>query len=205
MGMKSLLIAAIAWRALFLAGCADDTTYKDKPQQIQESTTMPAVDYKAIEFNTITGDSTDLDQFKGKVVLIVNTASKCGFTPQYEGLEKLYEAKKDKGFVVIGFPANNFKNQEPGTNEEIQKFCQTKYHVTFPMMAKISVKGDDIHPLYRYLTEDSPFPGEITWNFNKFLLDRDGKVVARYDSKITPEDAKLIAKIDELLKLGSTR
>lgn len=160
---------------------------------------MQAIDYKTIEFNTITGQATDLEQFKGKVVLIVNTASKCGFTPQYAGLEKLYEAKKDEGFVVIGFPANNFGNQEPGTNEEIQKFCQTKYNVTFPMMAKISVKGNDIHPLYRYLTEDSPFPGEITWNFNKFLLDRNGKVVARYDSKITPEDPKLIAKIDELL------
>ncbi len=160
---------------------------------------MQAIDYKTIEFNTITGELTDLEQFKGKVVLIVNTASKCGFTPQYEGLEKLYEANKDKGFVVIGFPANNFGQQEPGTNEEIQTFCQTKYHVTFPMMAKISVKGDDMHPLYRYLTEDSPFPGEITWNFNKFLLDRNGRVVARYDSKITPEDTKLIAKIDELL------
>ncbi len=160
---------------------------------------MQAIEYKTIEFNTITGKPSDLDQFKGKVVLIVNTASKCGFTPQYEGLEKLYEAKKDEGFVVIGFPANNFGQQEPGTNEEIQKFCQTKYNVTFPMMAKISVKGNDIHPLYRYLTEDSPFPGEITWNFNKFLLDRNGKVVARYDSKITPEDPKLLAKIDELL------
>ncbi|MFW9770224.1 MAG: glutathione peroxidase, partial [Candidatus Thorarchaeota archaeon] len=137
--------------------------------------------------------------FKGKVVLIVNTASKCGFTPQYEGLQELYEQKKDDGFVVIGFPANNFKSQEPGTNEEILNFCRTNYGVTFPMMAKISVKGEDIHPLYKYLTEDSPYPGEITWNFNKFLLDREGNVVARYDSKITLEDSKLLSKIDDLI------
>ncbi len=199
--MKSLLIAALGLGLTVSTGYGGPGGNSDAGSEHHtgKETTMQAVDYKTIGFNTITGKPTDLDQFKGKVVLIVNTASKCGFTPQYEGLEKLYEANKDRGFVVIGFPANNFGQQEPGTNEEIQKFCQTRYHVTFPMMAKISVKGEDIHPLYRYLTEDSPFPGEITWNFNKFLLDRNGRVVARYDSKITPEDAKLIAKIDELL------
>lgn len=206
--MKSLLIAIIGLGLTVSAGYGAESSMKSAKEskaQGQKETTVPAIDYKTVEFNTITGKPTDLDHYKGKVVLIVNTASKCGFTPQYEGLEKLYEAKKKMGFVVIGFPANNFRNQEPGTNEEIQEFCRRIYDVTFPMMAKISVKGDDMHPLYRYLTEDSPFPGDITWNFNKFLLDRDGKVVARYDSKITPEDPKLIAKIDELLKLGSTR
>lgn len=204
--MKSLLIATMALElTISTAFAGPGETGAATDNSSKKESTMQAIDYKTMEFNTITGEPTELDQFKGKVVLIVNTASKCGFTPQYAGLEKLYEAKKDEGFVVIGFPANNFKQQEPGTNEEIQKFCQTTYNVTFPMMAKISVKGDDIHPLYRYLTEDSPFPGEITWNFNKFLLDRNGKVAARYDSKITPEDPKLIAKIDELLKLGSTR
>lgn len=206
--MKSLLIAIVGLGLTVSAGYGAESEMKSaegSKAQGQKETTVPAVDYKTVEFNTITGKSTDLDHYKGKVVLIVNTASKCGFTRQYEGLEKLYKANRKKGFVVIGFPANNFRNQEPGTNEEIQKFCQTIYDVTFPMMAKISVKGDDMHPLYRYLTEDSPFPGDITWNFNKFLLDQNGKVVARYDSKITPEDPKLIAKIDELLKLGSTR
>jgi glutathione peroxidase len=201
MGMKHLLIALMGlglMASMGYTGSGGESTDTTETHTKKE-TTMEATDYKTIEFTTITGEPTDLDQFKGKVVLIVNTASKCGFTPQYEGLERLYEARKDEGFVIIGFPANNFGNQEPGSNKEILRFCQTKYHVTFPMMAKISVKGKDIHPLYRYLTEDSPFPGEITWNFNKFLLDRNGKVVARYDSKITPEDTKLIAKIDELL------
>ncbi len=197
--MKSLLIAAIGLRLMALTGCSDQANYDKEPQQTQEVSSMQAVDYRTIEFKSITGELTNLDDFKGKVVLIVNTASKCGFTPQYEGLQELYEQKKDDGFVVIGFPANNFKSQEPGTNEEILNFCRTNYGVTFPMMAKISVKGEDMHPLYKYLTEDSPYPGEITWNFNKFLLDREGNVVARYDSKITLEDPKLLSKIDDLI------
>jgi len=160
---------------------------------------MQAVDYKTTEFTTITGEPVSLDDYKGKVVLLVNTASKCGFTKQYAGLEELYRDKQDDGFVVLGFPANDFGAQEPGSNDEIFNFCRATFDVSFPMMAKISVKGEDIHPLYRYLTEDSPYPGEITWNFNKFLFDRDGSVVARYDSKITPEDPKLLSKIDDLL------
>jgi glutathione peroxidase len=156
-------------------------------------------DYRDIAFKTITGDQTSLAGFEGKVILIVNTASKCGFTKQYVGLEALYREKKDDGFVVIGFPANNFGNQEPGTNEEILNFCQGTFDVTFPMMAKIEVAGDNIHPLYKYLTEDSPFPGPITWNFNKFLLDREGNVVARYDSRVEPDDKELVGKIESLL------
>ncbi len=196
--MKSLLIAAIATRLLLLTGCADQATYQDKPE-IQEVSPMQAADYKTTEFATITGEATSLDDYKGKVVLLVNTASRCGFTGQYAGLEKLYREKKDAGLVVIGFPANNFKSQEPGTNEEILNFCRAMFDVSFPMMAKISVKGDDIHPLYKYLTEDSPYPGEITWNFNKFLLDREGNVVARFESAVSPDDTQLLAKIDELL------
>lgn len=153
-----------------------------------------------IPFLTITGDTTTLNDYKGKVVLIVNVASKCGYTPQYEGLEKIYRKYKEKGFTILGFPANNFGKQEPGTNEEILNFCKTKYDVTFPMMAKISVKGDDIHPLYHYLTKESPFKGEITWNFNKFLLDKEGNIVARFESKVKPEDPILIEKIEKLLE-----
>ncbi|RPH93617.1 glutathione peroxidase [candidate division KSB1 bacterium] len=148
---------------------------------------------------TIAGDTTNLGAYSGKVVLIVNTASKCGFTPQYAGLEKLYEQYKDSGFVIIGFPANNFLRQEPGTDSEILSFCQSNYGVTFPMMSKISVKGKDQHPLYTYLTKDSPQPGTITWNFNKFLLDRQGNVVARYNSKVKPDDKELVAEIEKLL------
>lgn len=159
---------------------------------------MEKVDYLKIPFKTISGNDSTLSAFKGKVVLLVNTASECGFTPQYEGLEKLYKEYKDKGLVVVGFPANNFGAQEPGTNEQIAKFCSTKYSVTFPMMAKVSVKGTDKHPLFQYLTEQSPIPGEIKWNFSKFLLDKDGKLVARYLSEITPQDSGLTSKIESL-------
>jgi len=200
--MKTLFVSVVISLGILVIGCgnnkADDQTNKQTAQASKENT-MPAIDYRQIQFNTITGEKKDLDAFKGHVLLLVNTASECGYTKQYAGLEKLYEAKKDKGFIIIGFPANNFGGQEPGTNEEIQKFCTSKFGVTFPMMAKISVKGDDIHPLYRYLTEKSPFPGDITWNFNKFLLDPEGNVVARYESAVTPEDKDLNAKIDELL------
>ncbi len=152
-----------------------------------------------IPFQTITGDSASLSDYAGKVILIVNVASKCGYTPQYAGLEELYRTYKDSGFVILGFPANNFKNQEPGTNEEILKFCKSKFGVTFPMMAKISVKGEDKHPLYVELTEKSKFPGDITWNFNKFLLDRKGNVVARFDSPVEPMSDELVGHIKKLL------
>src|SRR5579862_499231 len=133
---------------------------------------------------SIDGQPAPLDQFKGKVMLIVNVASKCGFTPQYTALEAMFEKYKDQGLVVVGFPANNFMGQEPGTNEEIKTFCSRNYNVTFPMMSKISVKGDDKAPLYQFLTDISANPstgGEIKWNFTKFLIDKNGKVIARFE------------------------
>lgn len=142
-------------------------------------------------------------EFKGKVVLIVNVASRCGFTPQYAGLEALYNKYKDKGFVVLGFPANNFLWQEPGTNEEIKAFCSTKYHVTFPIFAKVSVRGADKTPLYQFLTDKKANPstgGEIRWNFTKFLADRNGKVIARFGSGVAPESPELISAIEEALR-----
>jgi glutathione peroxidase len=154
----------------------------------------------AFEVKDIDGADTELSRFRGDVVLIVNVASKCGYTKQYAGLEKLYEKYKDRGLVVIGFPANNFNGQEPGSNEEIKNFCASKFNVTFPMMSKISVKGDDIHPLYKYLTEGSTageFSGEIGWNFTKFLVDRNGNVYARFGSKATPEDPVLVGAIEK--------
>ncbi len=152
---------------------------------------------------SIDGQQIPLAQFKGKVVLIVNVASRCGFTPQYAGLEALYNQYKDKGFVVLGFPANNFLWQEPGTNEEIRAFCSTKYHVTFPMFAKVSVKGADKTPLYQSLTDKKANPstgGEIRWNFTKFLADRDGKVIARFGSRVSPESPELIDAIETALR-----
>lgn len=150
----------------------------------------------------IDGQDIKLDAYKGKVVMIVNVASKCGYTPQYEGLEAIYKKYKDQGFEILGFPANNFMGQEPGTEKEIKEFCSTKYGVTFPMFAKISVTGADQHPLYTFLTskQSNPeFGGDISWNFNKFLLDRNGKVVARFGSKDKPEDAAVIGAVEKYL------
>ena len=153
--------------------------------------------------NSIDGQPTPLAQFKGKVVLIVNVASRCGFTPQYAGLEALYNKYKDRGFVVLGFPANNFLWQEPGTNEAIKAFCSTKYNVTFPMFAKVPVKGPDKTPLYQFLTDKKANPstgGAIGWNFTKFLADRNGKVIGRFASKVAPESAELINAIEAALR-----
>lgn len=136
----------------------------------------------------LTGGTIDFSQYKGKKILIVNTASKCGFTPQYEGLESLYEKYKDR-LVIVGFPANNFGQQEPGTNSEIETFCKKNYGVTFPMAEKVSVKGQDIHPLFKYLDDEAKKLGvddPIKWNFTKFLLDENGKLIAVFPSKVTP-------------------
>lgn len=152
--------------------------------------------------NDIDGSVVSLETFKGKVLLIVNTASRCGLTPQYEGLQAIYQKYKDKGLVVLGFPANNFGNQEPGSNEEIKEFCSTNYGVGFPMFAKISVKGEDKHPLYQFLTAGAGQPelaGEITWNFEKFLFDRQGRVAARFAPKTKPESKEIIKAVEALL------
>lgn len=153
----------------------------------------------AYTMESIYGEAVDLSQYKGKALLIVNTASRCGFTPQYAALETLYQQYKDRGFEVLAFPANNFGGQEPGTNEQIQEFCSLKFRTTFPLFAKSSVKGSDINPLYQYLTEQSPFSGPIKWNFNKFLVDPEGKVVARYDSPVDPLAAELVGKLESIL------
>lgn len=150
----------------------------------------------------IDGQDVSLGSYTGKVLLVVNTASKCGFTKQYAGLEALYKKYASKGLVVLGFPANNFMGQEPGSNEQIKQFCTASYGVTFPMFSKISVKGDDQHPLYRYLTEkesNPEFAGAIAWNFNKFLIGRDGKIINRFGSKTTPEDADLLKAVEGAL------
>ncbi len=152
--------------------------------------------------NSIDGQPAPLAAYKGKVVLLVNVASKCGFTPQYSALESTYEKYKDRGFVIVGIPANNFGAQEPGSNQEIKTFCSSKYHVSFPMMAKVSVKGDDITPLYQFLTDKSSNPqsgGEIKWNFTKFLIGPDGRVIARFEPEITPDSPQVTSAIEEAL------
>ena len=151
---------------------------------------------------SIDGNPTPLATYKGKVVLLVNVASRCGFTPQYSALESLYEKYKDQGLVILGFPANNFGAQEPGTNAEIKTFCSLKYNVTFPMFSKVSVKGDDTTPLYQFLTQTAnpAVAGEIKWNFTKFLVDRNGNVVARFEPAVKPDSPQVVERIEKLLK-----
>jgi glutathione peroxidase len=156
------------------------------PSSIQEFT-----------LNSIDGSPVPLSTYKGKIALVVNVASQCGYTPQYEGLEALYKKYKDKGFVILGFPANNFGAQEPGTNAEIKTFCTRNYSVDFPMFSKISVKGEDQAPLYQYLTKTSG--GDIQWNFTKFLVDRDGKVLQRFESNVEPGSPEMVKAVEAAL------
>ena len=153
-----------------------------------------------IPLKDIDGKDATLKTYAGKPLLIVNVASKCGFTPQYAGLEAVWRKYKDKGLMVLGFPCNDFGAQEPGTTEEIKKFCSANYEVTFPLFDKLHVKGDEQHALYAALTgADSPVPGPVKWNFGKFLIGRDGKIIARFDSKVTPDSAELTKAIEDAL------
>ena len=154
----------------------------------------------SVPLKDIDGKDTSLKPYQGKVMLVVNVASKCGYTPQYKELEAVYEKYKDQGFVVLGFPCNQFGRQEPGTNEEIKQFCSSTYNVTFPMFDKIEVNGANRHPLYVALAgKDSPYPGDIKWNFNKFLIGKDGKIVKRFDSGVKPESEEMAKAIEAAL------
>jgi glutathione peroxidase len=166
--------------------------------QIVKADANPAI--QDIPLKDINGNDTSLKSYTGKVILLVNVASKCGNTPQYAGLEALYEKYKDKGFVIIGVPSNDFAGQEPGTPEEIKAFCSKNYGVTFPLMAKVHVKGAEKCPLYDALTgSQSPFPGEVEWNFGKFLIDRNGKVIRRFNPKVKPESDDLVQAVKAAL------
>jgi len=153
-----------------------------------------------IPLKDINGKATSLKEYQGKAVLLVNVASKCGYTTQYTGLEKLHRKYKEKGLVVLGVPSNDFGQQEPGTADEIKEFCKSKYDVSFPLLEKISVKGEGKHPLYAALTgKDSPLPGEVKWNFSKFLIGKNGKLVDRFDSKVTPDSPELVQAVEKAL------
>jgi glutathione peroxidase len=167
---------------------------------VQVTCTEAAESIYNVPVKDIDGKATSLKPYQGKVLLIVNVASKCGYTPQYAGLEALQKKYEDKGFTVLGFPCNQFGGQEPGTGEQIKQFCTSKYHVTFPMFEKIEVNGPNRHALYVMLAGDSsPYPGKITWNFNKFLIGRDGKILKRFDSKVKPESPELEQAIESAL------
>jgi glutathione peroxidase len=180
--------------AVALSLCASASFAADWTAQ---GTPVTVYDFKV---KTIDGKEASLAQYKGKALLIVNTASQCGYTPQYAGLEALYEKYKDKGLVVLAFPSNDFGGQEPGSNAEIKKFCELKYKTTFPLFEKIDVKGDDASPLYKYLTGlPGKQGGPISWNFNKFLVAPDGTVVEHFDSKADPTGAALTQKVEQVL------
>lgn len=201
----------MGWRAVVAAvsmvgaaGLVAAAAQPEKPEAKAPEASSKSVGTSVLDrkMKLIDGKEQDLAAYKGKVVVIVNVASKCGYTPQYEGLEKLYEAKKEQGLVILGFPANNFGGQEPGTNEEVAKFCKDRFAVTFPMFEKISVKGPDQHELYKALAaEPAPIGGDPKWNFTKFVVDGSGKVVARFDAKAKGGSLEpdLLAKVDELL------
>jgi glutathione peroxidase len=188
--MRWVVIAAVL---AGLAGPASAASPAGEPRQAGD----PCPPLLARSFPTLMDETVSLCQFKGKVVLIVNTASQCGFTPQYEGLEALYRRYKDRGLVVLGFPANNFGGQEPGSSQDIARFCQVNYGVTFPMFAKTSVVGPEANPLYRDLAAQSGKRPQ--WNFHKYLVDRNGAVVASFDSAVPPRDARITAQIERLL------
>jgi len=177
-----------------MPGLLDARAAEERP--LLASKTMSLYDFT---MDDIDGKPINLKQYQGKVLLVVNTASLCGNTPQYTDLETLYEQYHEQGFEVLAFPANNFGQQEPGTNAEIKGFCLTKYSVSFPLFSKISVKGSDKHPLYQYLTEQSPFPGEVEWNFQKYLIDRSGNVVGRFHHRTKPLAPEVVKEVERTL------
>ena len=194
--MKNILLLILV---ISIISCKEKSENKEKPDKdmatVEADSQEQAEDIYQFKVKTLSDEDFDFSTLKGKKIMIVNTASKCGLTPQYKDLQALYDTHKEENFVIVGFPANNFAKQEPGTNAEIAEFCQLNYGVNFPMMAKISVKGDDMHPIYQFLTqkvkngfEDS----EVSWNFQKYLIDEDGRLVKMIPPKTLPTDQSIL-------------
>lgn len=205
---KTLKTASLSLVAAGVIGClwadSSDLCLGETPAATRddEAKTDEAKSIYDFEVKTIKGEKVDLSKYKGKTVLLVNVASKCGYTKQYADMQKVYDKYKDQGFVILGFPCNQFGGQEPGTESEILEFCQENYGVTFPMFSKVEVNGEGKAPLYKYLTALETAPkaaGDISWNFEKFLIGPDGKVVGRYSSKVTPGSKEMTEKIEALL------
>jgi len=183
-------VLAIAW--LLLVGLP--SAHGAEPE-LEETTS-----FFDLEARRLGGEVEPLDRYRGQVLLVVNTASRCGNTPQYEGLQQLYTEERGRGFTILGFPSNDFGQQEPGSDAEIGAFCKKSYGVEFPMFSKVEVKGDGVHPVYAFLTsQPAPVGGPVRWNFQKYLVDRSGRVVARFDPKVKPDDSALLAEIERLL------
>ena len=185
---------------LVFASCQNVQKDKKSTTQKTKSTAMKKENIYQFKMTDLYGKDFDFSKLRGKKIMVVNTASKCGFTPQYKDLEKLYETYKDKGFVIVGFPANNFGKQEPGTDTEIAEFCEQNYGVSFPMMTKTSVKGADMNPVYKFLTQKSKNgfeDSDVAWNFQKYLIDENGHVVKMYRSKVLPTDKAIVSWIEK--------
>jgi glutathione peroxidase len=195
--IQSAVVVALAFA---VSGCGNATSsdVRNEPPVSAPESPAAVIDHVVL---SLEGEEFDLASFRGRPMLIVNTASKCGYTPQYAGLQELHERYGEAGLVVIGFPSNDFGNQEPGSPEEIRTFCEETYSVSFPMMEKVSTKGPDQAPIYRTLTRDTgeDIRGDIRWNFTKFLVDGDGRVVARFESGVDPLDDEIVTAIEELL------
>lgn len=195
--MRNLMFIAIP----VLMACSHSDRVKVGPVSVPISKpSVPAMSFHELSATDINGNLVKMESFRGKKVLVVNTASECGYTPQYQQLQELYDMYKEKGLVVIGFPSNDFGGQEPGTEAEIAYFCQKNYGVTFPMMAKVNIKGDEPHPVYHWLTskeQNGVDDAEVAWNFNKFLIDEQGRWVAHYGSRVEPLDEKILAWLEE--------
>ncbi len=187
--VMTLVLALGAVTGFAATGVQPETAHMTSSKSTVYDFTMPDIDGKPV----------NLGQYRGKVLLLVNTASFCGNTPQYADLQSMYEQYHRQGFEILAFPANNFGQQEPGSNEEIKSFCFTKYSLTFPLFSKISVKGPDKHPLYRYLTEQSPYPGDVEWNFQKYLVDRSGQVVGRFHHRAKPLAPEIVKEVERML------
>jgi len=196
---KILMVSLCLLTVSMLTWLANTRSLPGPPQAMGTESPSALPSIFQFTMNDIDGHPVNLKQFQGKVLMIVNTASFCGNTPQYGGLQTLYEQYREQGFEILAFPANNFGKQEPGTSEEIKSFCYTKYALEFPLFEKISVKGDDTHPLYQYLTRQSPFPGDIEWNFQKFLVNRKGQIIARYRPGLKPLSAQIVQDLQEAL------
>lgn len=193
-----MLALSNAWRTFWLVSVALSVGMGGCRSKEGEGTqsTMLAKDLYGFELKTLEGDKAPLSAFSGKVLLIVNVASECGYTPQYSGLQTLHERYAGRGLIVMGIPSNDFGGQEPGSSQEIRAFCSSKFHVSFPMFEKVAIKGDDKHPLYQWLTAQK---GTVGWNFNKFLIDKKGKLVERFDSGVAPLDRELTLQIEKQL------
>jgi glutathione peroxidase len=194
---RFFLLLAFAFSLATAAGCAKDPPGPSGTAGPQTKQDNP-MSFHDFSLKTIDGQDRSLGEYRGKVLLVVNTASECGYTRQYAGLEKLHERFEARGFAVLGFPSNDFGGQEPGSETEIKSFCTTKFGVTFPMFAKIPVKGDGKHPLYAFLTQQGN-PAEVRWNFTKFLVGKDGSVIGRFESKVEPEDPQIVSAVEKAL------